>query len=423
MLGLLSLFLFQTLAYAYVPLDRIIAVVNEDVIMQSELEAKMRTVRGQIKQQGSTVPPASIFERQVLDNLVQNRIQLQLAIRAGIRVDDESLNRTIGNIAAENQVSLTQFREILEKDGYSYEQFREDIRNEITLSQLRKRQVENRIVVTEREIDNFLANQEFQGTFQTEIRLSHILLSLPDAATTDEIDQVRQVAAQIREDLIAGADFTEIAATVSDGGNASNGGDLGWRKIEDIPSLFADYIPEMKNGDISELIQSPSGFHIIKISDVKSDQENIVEQTRARHILIKPDQLVTSEQAKAKLEQLKFRMDNGDDFGLLAKGNSHDSVSAIDGGNLGWRSPGELVPEFQREMDSLELNEISEPFRSSFGWHIVQVLERRSFDNTESVKRGKARAAIRNRKLKEAMQNWTRRLRDEAYVEYRLDDI
>jgi peptidyl-prolyl cis-trans isomerase SurA len=423
MLGLLSLFLFQTFAYAYVPLDRIIAVVNEDVIMQSELESKMRAVRGQIEQQGQKVPPSSIFERQVLDNLVQARIQLQLATRAGIRVDDETLNRTIGNIAAENKVSLTQFREILEQDGYSYEQFREDIRNQITLTQLRKRQVENRIVVTEREIDNFLTNQEFQGTFHTEIRLSHILLSLPDAATADETEQVRQVAAQIREDLLAGADFAEIANTVSDGGNASNGGDLGWRKTEDIPSLFADYIPEMKNGDISELIQSPSGFHIIKISDIKSDEENIVEQTRARHILIKPDQLITSDQAKAKLIQLLQRIESGDDFALLAKGNSHDSVSAIDGGNLGWRTPGELVPEFQRVMDTLDPNQISEPFRSSYGWHIVQVLERRNFDNTESVKRGKARMVIRTRKLKEAMQNWTRRLRDEAYVEYRLDDI
>jgi len=421
-LGLLSLLLFSSSAYSYVPLDRIIAVVNEDVIMHSELEAKMRTVRDQIKQQGAKIPPASILERQVLDNLVQNRIQLQLASRAGIRVDDETLNRTIGNIAAENQVSLTQFREILEQDGYSYEKFREDIRNEITLTQLRNRQVESRIVVTEREIDNFLVNQEFQGTFQTEIRLSHILLSLPEAATEDEIAQVRQVANQIREDLLSGADFADTATTVSDGGNASNGGNLGWRKIEDIPSLFADYIPEMKNGDISELIQSPSGFHIIKISEMKSDQESIIEQTRARHILIKTDQLVTSEQAKAKLEQLKFRIESGDDFALLAKGNSHDPVSAIDGGNLGWRSPGELVPEFQRMMDSLEPKQVSEPFRSNFGWHILEVLERRSFDNTESVKRGKARFTIRNRKLKEAMQNWTRRLQDEAYVEYRLEE-
>lgn len=422
MLGLLSLFVFQSLAYSYVPLDHIVAVVNDDVIMQSELEAKMKTVRGQIEQQGSRMPPPSIFERQVLDNLVQNRVQLQQASRMGIRVDDETLNRTISNIAAENQVSLTQFREILEQDGYSYEHFREDIRNEITLSQLRKRQVENRIVVTEREINNFLANQEFQGTFQTEIRLSHILLSLPEAATEDEIEQVRQVAAQIREDLLAGADFTEMANMVSDGGNASNGGDLGWRKIEDIPSLFADYIPEMKHGDISELIQSPSGFHIIKISAIKSDKENIVEQTHSRHILIKPDQLVSSEQAKAKLAQLKLRIESGDDFGLLAKGNSHDSVSALDGGNLGWRSPGELVPEFQKMMDSLELNQVSEPFKTDFGWHILQVLERRSFDNTESVKRGKARMSIRSRKLSEALQNWVRRLRDEAYVEYRLDD-
>jgi len=422
-LGFFILFLFQSYAYSYVPLDRIIAVVNEDVIMQSELEAKIRTVRSQIKQQGANVPPQSILERQVLDNLVQNRIQLQLATRAGIRVDDETLNRTIGNIAAQNQVSLTQFREILEQDGYSYEQFREDIRNEITLTQLRKRQVENLIVVTEKEIDNFLANQEFQGTFQTEIRLSHILLSLPEAATADEIEQVKQVATQIREDLLAGADFAEIANTVSDGGTANNGGDLGWRKTEDIPSLFADYIPEMKKGDISQLIQSPSGFHIIKISDLKSDTENIVEQTHARHILIKPDQLISSAQAKAKLEQLKSRIDNGDDFALLAKGNSQDPVSAIDGGDLGWRSPGELVPEFQQVMDSLEPNQISEPFQSSFGWHIVQVLERREFDNTESVKRGKARMAIHDRKLNEAMQNWTRQLRDEAYVEYRLDDI
>ena len=422
MLGVFILFCYQSLSHANVPLDRIIAVVNEDVIMQSELEAKMRTVRGQIEQQGSQVPPPSIFERQVLDNLVQSRIQLQLASRSGIKVDDETLNRTIGNIAAENQVSLTQFREILEQDGYSYEQFREDIRNQITLTQLRKRQVESRIVVTEREIDNFLVNQEFQGTSQTEIRLSHILLSLPEAATDDEIEQVRQVAAKVREDLLAGADFAETASTVSDGGNASNGGDLGWRKTEDIPSLFADYIPEMKNGDISELIQSPSGFHIIKISDIKSDEENIVVQTLARHILIKPDQLITSQQAKAKLEQLKSRIDNGDDFALLAKGNSQDPGSAIDGGKLGWRSPGELVPEFQRMMDSMEINQISEPFQSNFGWHILQVLERRDFDNTETVKRGKARQAIRNRKLTEAMQNWTRRLRDEAYVEYRLED-
>lgn len=422
MLGLFALFLFQSNAYAYVPLDRIVAIVNDDVIMQSELETKVRTIRGQLQQQGSQLPPASILERQVLDKMVQTRIQLQIAERTGIKVGDERLNRTISNIAAENQVSLSQFREILESDGYNYEKFREDIRNEITLSQLRKRQVENRIVVTEKEIDNFLANQEFQGTTETEIRIAHILLALPSAATSDEIAQVRQVANQVREDLLSGADFANTAKAVSDGGNAENGGDLGWRKLEDVPSLFADYIPDMKKGDISDLIQSPSGFHIIKISDLRSDEKNIVQQTHARHILIKPDDLITNEQAREKAEQLKNRIENGDDFALLAKGNSDDPGSTIKGGDLGWQTPGALVPEFQKVMDSMEIGQVSKPFKTDFGWHILEVLERREHDNSESVKRGKARFAIKNRKLEEAMQNWARQLRDEAYVEYRLDE-
>ncbi|MFT5395484.1 MAG: peptidyl-prolyl cis-trans isomerase SurA [Gammaproteobacteria bacterium] len=422
MLGLFTLFLFQSNVHAYVPLDRIVAIVNDDVIMQSELETKIRTVRGQLEQQGTQLPPASILERQVLDKMVQTRIQLQIATRTGVKVDDAYLNRTISNIAAENQVSLSQFREILEKDGYNYEQFREDIRNEITLSQLRKRQVENRIVVTEKEIDNFLVNQEFQGTTQTEVQIAHILLALPSAATPDEIAQVRQVASQVREDLLSGADFTDTAKTISDGGNAEKGGDLGWRKLEDVPSLFADYLPDMEKGDISELIQSPSGFHIIKISDIRSDEKNIVQQTHARHILIKPDDLITSKQARNKAEQLKVRIENGDDFTLLAKGNSDDPGSAIKGGDLGWQTPGALVPEFQKMMDSIEPGQVSKPFKTDYGWHILEVLERREYDNSESVKRGKARFAIRNRKLEEAMQSWTRQLRDEAYVEYRLDE-
>ncbi len=420
---LLYTLLHVTSVLAYVPLDRIIAVVNEDVIMQSELELKLRTVRGQMQQQGKSLPPTSILERQVLDSLIQNRIQLQLAERAGIRVDDETLNRTISNIAAENKVSLSEFRDILEGDGYSYEQFREDIRNEITLTQLRKRQVENRINVTEKEIDNFLSNQEFQGNVQAEVRLSHILLSMPTAPTKEEIEQVKLMAESVRADLLAGADFAEIAKTVSDGQNADNGGDLGWRKMDQLPSLFSEYVPDMSKGDISEPIQSPSGFHLIQVADIKSDEKTIVEQTHARHILVKLDQLTNAEQAKNKLEQLRQRIVNGDDFARLAKGNSDDTVSAINGGDLGWNSPGQLVPEFQREMDALQPGEISQPFPSNYGWHIVQVLERRSHDSTESVKRGKARAIIFKRKLNEAMQNWARELRDEAYVEYRLDEF
>ena len=423
MLGLIILFLTQSFSLAYSPLDRIVAVVNEDVIMKSELENKIYTINEKMKEQGTNTPPKSILQRQVLNNLIQNRIQLQLATRIGIKVNDENLNRTISNIAAESQVTLEQFREILEKDGYNYEQFREDIRNELALTQLRKRQVTNRIIVSEKEIDNFLTNNNSQSIFQTEMRLSHILFSLSETATEDQITQTEQMASKVRDELLTGADFAKIASTVSDGGNAKAGGDLGWRKIDDIPTLFTDYIPDMKVGDISELIRSPSGFHIIKISDMKDMGESIVEQTHARHILVKVNELRTDKQANEKLIQLKLRIDNGDDFGLLAKGNSDDAMSAIDNGDIGWSIPGRLVPEFQRALDGLEINETSEPFKSRFGWHIAQVLGRRNHDNTESIKRARARKVIGDRKLNEALQNWKRELLDEAYVEYRLDDI
>ena len=423
MLGLIILFSTQSFSLAYSPLDRIVAVINEDVIMKSELENKVYAINEKMKEQGANTPPESILKRQVLNNLIQNRIQLQLAAMIGIKVNDENLNRTISNIAAESQVTLEQFREILEKDGYNYEQFREDIRNEMTLTQLRKRQVTNRIIVSEKEIDNFLTNDNSQSIFQTEMRLSHILFSLSETATEDEITQTEQMASKVRNELLTGADFAKIASTVSDGGNAKAGGDLGWRRIDNIPTLFTDYIPDMKVGDISELIRSPSGFHIIKISDLKDMEENIVEQTHARHILVKINELRTDKQANEKLIQLKLRIDNGDDFGLLAKGNSDDAISAIDNGDLGWSIPGELVPEFQRVLEELEINEISEPFKSRFGWHIVQVLGRRNHDNTENIKRARARKVIGDRKLNEALQNWNRELLDEAYIEYRLDDI
>ena len=419
--ALCALLLWPAPGAAYVPLDRIIAIVNEDVVMQSELEQRLRSVRAQLREEGARLPPGPVLERQVLDSLIQGRIQLQLAARAGIRVDDETLNRAINNIAAENQVTLGEFRQILEADGYNYPQFREDIRDQITLSQLRQRQVENRINVTEREIDDFLANREFQGDAEAEIRISHILLALPAEAPAAEIEQARQGAAELRRKLLAGADFAETARRVSDGGNAGNGGDLGWRKMAEVPTLFAEYIPDLGRGDISEPIRSPSGFHLIRIADIKGAEQSIVAQTRARHILIRTGELMTEAEAREKLTQLKARIEGGDDFGLLARGNSDDAASAIAGGHLGWRSPGELAPEFQRAMDALAIGQISAPFQTGFGWHIVEVLERRQYDNTESLKRGRARGAIRARKLEEATQNWARELRDEAYVEYRLN--
>lgn len=407
---------------AEVALDRIVAVVENDIIMQSELETKLRTVVGQMQQQGIQLPSSSVLETQVLERMILIIIQLQRAEETGIRVDDETLNRTISNIAAENKVSLSQFRDILEKDGFNYEQFRENIRNEIIISRLRQRQVDNRISISSKEIDNALSNMEFQGKTETEYQLSHILISLPEAPTPDEEEQARLVATKVLEDLKAGQDFAMMASTYSDGQRALEGGDLGWRKKNEIPTLFSTQIASMEKGDISDLIKSSSGFHIVKLADVRSSEKHIITQTNARHILIKLDELTTADDARVRLDQLKTRIEGGDDFEVLAKSHSDDTVSAADGGNLGWSSPGRMVPKFEEVMDQLKIGEISQPFDTQFGWHLLQVLDRREHDDTENVRRTKASEAIRRRKSEEAHQNWLRHLRDEAYVEYRLNE-
>ena len=421
--GFLIPLILTTSVNAGVPLDRIVAIVNEDVIMQSELRNKLRALINQISEQNTQLPPRDIMERQVLEQLIMNKLQLQFAANTGILVDDETLNRAISNIAAENKVNLSQFREILERDGYSYEAFREDIRNEIVIARLRQRQVDNRISVTDREIDYHLANEEVQGGIETEYRLSHILIAIPEDATPEEIEQVKLVAGKALEDLANGEDFAKLARTISDGQQAQDGGDLGWRKADDIPNLFAGQVSTLQEGEVSELIQNPSGFHIIKLTEVRSGDKFMVTQTLARHILIRPNELVTDNDAKTRLEQLLIRLKGGDNFEELARSHSEDPGSAVNGGDLGWSNPGDMVPEFENEMNRLEPGEISEPFRSPFGWHIVQVLERRQHDNTEDLKRARAREIIRARKIEEAQLNWLRDLRDEAYVEYRLDDI
>ncbi len=418
--GFLALQTFNS--QADVELDRIVAVVENDIIMQSELETKLRTVVAQMQQQGVQLPPSNVLETQILERMILMKIQLQKAEETGIRVDDETLNRTISNIAAGNNVSLSQFKEILEKDGFNYEQFRESIREEIVISRLRQRQVDNRISITTKEIDNALANLEFQGKTETEYRLQHILISLPEAPTPDEEEQARMVATKVLEDLNTGLDFTTMASTVSDGQRALEGGDLGWRKKNEIPTIFSTQVATMEKGDISDLIKSSSGFHIVKLADIRSSEKQIITQTLARHILIKVDELTTADDAFVRLEQLRTRIEGGDDFAKLAKANSDDKLSAAQGGDLGWSSPGRLVPQFEEVMDSLEIGQISQPFETQFGWHILQVLERREFDDTENAKREKASETIRRRKSEEAHQNWLRHLRDEAYVEYRLDE-
>jgi peptidyl-prolyl cis-trans isomerase SurA len=421
LLTFLGVFCLLQNTFAAVVLDRIIAVINDDVAMKSELDGKVRTVKNQLNETGTTLPPSSILEKQVLDRLILTKLQIQMAESTGIRVDDESLNRTISNIAAENKLSLAQFREILESDGYSYEKFREDIRHEILTSRLRQRQVDNRITVTDREIRNFMDNQEHQGEVETEYSLAHILIATPEGLSSAERDESKRIVEKVLKDLKNGGDFAQLAATYSDSEDALDGGKLGWRKAGQVPTLFAEAVADMQKGDTSDVIRSPSGFHIIKLKDVRSTEQHVVTQTQARHILIRPDELISGEDAQARLHQLLLRVKGGDDFADLARGHSNDTVSAADGGSLGWVSPGDLVPEFEAVMNDLAPGQLSIPFKTQFGYHVVQVLERREHDSTEDVKRAKAREAIRQRKLEEAHQNWLREIRDDAYVEYRLE--
>lgn len=410
-------------ALADVPLDRIVAVVNDDIVMLSELQNKIRTIQAQMRQQNRQPPPQSALEKQVLDRIILSKLQLQMAERTGIQVSEDVLNRAISNIAAQNNVSLQEFREILESDGYSFEQFREDIRDEIAITQLRQRQIDNRITVTDREIDNFLATQEHQGATETQYHIAHILIALPPDVDQEEKEATRLIAEKVIEDLKSGHDFADMAATVSDGQQAGDGGSLGWRKRNQIPTLFADYIDDMKPGDISELIESPSGYHIIKLKEVRSSEQSIVTQTQARHILIRTDELTSDEQAREKLEQLLYRIEQGESFEQLAKAYSEDTLSALEGGDLGWTNPGSLVPQFEEVINELDINEISEPFQTPFGWHIVEVTGRREHDNTENARRTRAREIIKQRKAEEAHENWLRTMRQEAYVQYRLNDF
>ena len=419
---------------AQMKIDSIVAIVNDAVITYTELEDQTRTIRQQLRQQNTPAPDSAVLQKQVLERLITSRLQLQLAASTGIRVDDDTLNRAINRIAEQNKLSLSEFRSLLEKDGFSFDKFREDIRGEITITRLRQRQVDSRITVTDQEVAQYLATQARQGKSDDEYRLGHILIALPEAAAPEKTQAARQKAEQILEKLQAkvgaradtsaetGADFKETAIAMSDGQQALEGGDLGWRSAGQLPSLFAPLVPAMKVGEISSIIRSPGGFHIIKLLDYRGGKRHTSTQALARHILIRTTELITDDDASIRLEQLVQRIKKGEDFAELARTHSDDKISAAKGGSLDWVSPGDMVPAFEQAMNELQPAQISAPFKSEFGWHIVQVQERREHDDTEEYTRTQAQEALRSRKIEEEYQNWLRRLRDEAYVEYRLDD-
>ncbi len=417
--GTLCLFTATAGVAAIETMDHIVAVVNEDVVLASELHRLMVRVRGEMRQANQPVPADPELREKMLEQLVLIRLQQQMAERTGIRVDDETVNRAIGDIARRNNVDVDQFRDILARDGYDFSAFREDIRSEITIARLRQRDVDNLITVTDREIENHLATRGTEGPEEGEYHVQHILIAAGDGASEDEVGAARARAEEALARAKAGEDFVALIKEYSDAGR--DGGDLGWRKRSALPGLFASVVSRLGSGTVSEILRSGSGFHIVRVAEIRGAGEVIVRQTHARHILVRPSEIVSTEEARRRLSQLRIRIENGEDFSELARSHSDDRGSSVKGGDLGWSSPGDMVPEFERVMNSLEPGQLSEPFISPFGWHLMQVLERRDHDGTEEVRRAKAREAIRQRKLEEEREAWLRELREEAYVEYRSE--
>ena len=410
--------------------DAIVAVVNTDVITFKELDDRMRLVEQRLKRQNTQMPPREILQRQLLERMIVTRAQMQMAKETGIRVDDIMLDRAVSRIAEQNQLSLQTFRDSLERDGLSFARFREEVREEITLQRLREREVDNKLQISESEIDNYLAGSAGKTDVgQQELSIAQILVRVPENASAQQIAERRKRAETAIAQLKSGADFAKTAASFSDAGDALNGGDLGWRSTSRLPQLFVDAVEKISEGEIAPLVRSANGFHVLKLngrrtaSAVKGGVGTMVQQTRARHILIKVNQIVSSAEARRKLVELRERLENkAAKFEDLARLYSNDG-SANKGGELGWIYPGDTVPEFERAMNALKPGEISQPIESPFGFHLIEVLERKTEEVSRERQRQMARQSLREQKLDEAYEDWLRQMRDRAYVEYRLDEF
>jgi len=415
--------LSPAIAAAAEPLDRIVAVVDEDVVVASELQSELENIVAQFRQKGARIPPKAVLERQLLERLILKKLQLAAAARAGIKVGEEILAQAVNNIARKNGMHISEFRQALEESGISFRKFRENLREQIIIQRFRDQEIKRRIRISDQEVEAFLARQGDAMDERSTYHLLHILISTPEAASPEQLNAARAKAQRLAAELRKGADFRSLALAESDGRQALEGGDLGWLPANQLPTIFTDTVKQMQRGEISDPIRTPSGYHIVKLEDYKGGEPHIITQTHARHILIRTNEITSDSDARIRLEQLKQRIDGGDDFAALARSHSDDKTSAIKGGDLGWTTPGDLLPRFEEEMNKLAINEVSAPFRTEFGWHIVQVLGRRQHDSTKEVKKAEARKAIQKRKLAEATELYLRRLRDEAYIDIRLNDI
>jgi peptidyl-prolyl cis-trans isomerase SurA len=403
-------------------LDRIAAVVNDGVVLTSELDEQTEEVIARLRQQNTELPPRNVLRRQVLERLVVEEIQMQRAGRLGIQVSDEMLNGALADVAQRNNMSFADLPRELERQGVDYRTYRDEIRKQLTLQLLRQRDVIARINISPRELDQAMTRQQSGPDLNSEYNVSHILVSVPVTASPEQIQGREARAKEVYEKAKGGQDFAQLAVTYSDSTTNIEGGSLGWRKGSQLPSIVGDLIAKMKPGEVSDPIRTPSGFHLFRLNEVRGGvQQSVISQVHARHILLRTNELEDDQTVQQKLASIRKRiLEGGEDFGAIAAVTSQDPGSGAQGGDLGWAGPGTFVPEFEQQLDRLKENEISEPFKSQFGWHIVQLLGRRVHDATQDKIRQQVFAQLRESKAEEETELWLRRLRDEAFVDYRM---
>lgn len=418
---LLGTLLFASLANAEVqPLDRVVAIVDSDVIMQSQLDQRVGEVRKSIAKQGGNQPPPEVLQQQVLERLILENIQLQIGDRAGVRITDEELNQALQTIAQRNNMNLEQLRMALEQDGLSYSAAREQIRREMIISRVRQRRVADRIDVTSQEVKRFMASEHGKVQLSEEFHLANILLPLPEGSTAAVIDKAAAQAQRVYQQLQQGASFTDMAVSMSAGENALEGGEMGWRKAAQLPPPFDNLIPSLTPGQVTPPVRTPGGFIIVKLLEKRGGNNQLRDEVHVRHILIKPSEIRTDAEAQKLAERLYERIVAGEDFAELASNFSEDPGSARNGGDLDWIDPSLLVPEFQDVMKNTASGQLSKPFKTGYGWHVLQVLGRRATDSSEQLREQQAMNILRNRKYDEELQGWLLEIRSEAYVEIKL---
>lgn len=400
-----------------IPLDRVVAIVNDGIVLQSDLNTRINLVREQLQQRGNQLPQYEILRKQVLERLILDSLQLQLANERGIRISDSQLAQALQNIASQNNLPLDQFREAVIAEGQDFDTFREQIRRELLITQVQRSVVNSRIRVTEQDLRNYLESDEGKAASNAEYNLSNILLAVPTQASPAMIQEAQQKAATIYEDLKSGADFAQVAISVSNAPNALKGGELGWRKINELPLQLSTALQNQPVGAITQPIRTPGGFHILKVNGKRGGETVLIEQTKVRHILLKPTEIRNAEQSRLKIYELAERLRQGEDFAQLAREYSDDPGSGSEGGSLGWTQNGQMVPQFEQTMNATPVGELSEPFRTRFGWHILQVEDRRTQDVGDKVIENQARNSIRQRRFNEELENWLRELHSQAYIE------